>query len=61
MSKTLRKNRHEWNDDRRPEWQQNRGPRFGNQRRKEAALKVMDRRIERARNTHQLHELLEEI
>lgn len=61
MSKTLRKNRHEWNDDRRPEWQQDRGPRFGNQRRKEAALKVIDRRIERARNAHQLYELLEEI
>ncbi len=39
-------------DDGRPEWQQNRGQRFGNKRRQEAALKVRERRAERAREKH---------
>lgn len=43
-----------WNDERRPQHQQERGPRHGNHRKMYAGLKVRERRIERARNKREV-------
>jgi hypothetical protein len=48
MGKTVRNERHDkWTDERRPEWQQDRGYRYGNQRKQIAELKVRERRADR--------------
>lgn len=48
MGKTVRNEHYDnWSDDRRPEWQQDRGVRYGNQRKQIAELKVRERRAER--------------
>jgi hypothetical protein len=45
-----------WSDDRRPEWQQERGPRHGNNRKMYAKLKVAARKIQRAKSKNQGYE-----
>jgi len=41
-----------WTDDRRPEWQQGRGARYGNNRKFMALMKIKKRRSERQKNNN---------